>query len=71
MYNNISISQAGDELVRINGLTLANATHEEVVSLIKLKRTLTLTLKGLLPVIKFPVFVVIGIWGIMSVIRNS
>jgi len=41
-----SLSQPGDELVRVNGLTLVEATHEEVVNLIKLRKTLTLTLKG-------------------------
>lgn len=30
----------------MNGLTLVEATHEEVVNLIKLRKTLTLTLKG-------------------------
>lgn len=32
--------------MRVNGLTLVEATHEEVVNLIKLRKTLTLTLKG-------------------------
>lgn len=38
--------QAGDEVVRVNGLTLTHATHEEVVNLVKLKKTLTLSLRG-------------------------
>lgn len=38
--------QPGDELVRVNGLTLSQATHEEVVNLIKLKKTLLLTCKS-------------------------
>ena len=41
-----SFPQTGDELVRVNGLTLVEATHEEVVNLIKLRKTLTLTLKS-------------------------
>ena len=32
--------------MRVNGLTLVEATHEEVVNLIKLRKTLTLTLKS-------------------------
>ena len=32
--------------MRVNGLMLAESTHEEVVNLIKLKKTLTLSLKG-------------------------
>jgi hypothetical protein len=41
----------GDEILRVNGLTLCQATHEEVVNLIKLKKTLLLTCKnvGLIP----------------------
>ncbi len=38
--------QAGDEVVRVNGLTLSQATHEEVVNLLRLKKTLTLSLRG-------------------------
>ena len=41
------IMQVGDEIVRINGLILSESTHEEVVNLIRLKKTLTLTLRGL------------------------
>lgn len=37
----------GDEIVRVNGLTLSQSTHEETVNLIKLKKTLTLTVRGL------------------------
>ena len=36
----------GDEIVRVNGLTLCQATNEEVVNLIKLKKTLLLTCKS-------------------------
>ncbi|CAI8031578.1 Harmonin [Geodia barretti] len=41
----------GDEIVRVNGLTLCQATNEEVVNLIKLKKTLLLTCKsvGMIP----------------------
>ena len=38
--------QPGDEIVRVNGLTLSHATHEEVVNLIKLKKTLLLTCRS-------------------------
>ena len=38
-------TQPGDEIVRVNGLTLSHATHEEVVNLVKLKKTLLLTCK--------------------------
>ena len=40
------IMQVGDEIVRINGLILSESTHEEVVNLIRLKKTLTLTLRA-------------------------
>ena len=38
--------KVGDELLRINGLILSESTHEEVVNILRLKKTLTLTLKG-------------------------
>ena len=38
--------KVGDEIIRINGLILTESTHEEAVNLIKLKKTLTLTLRG-------------------------
>ena len=37
--------QIGDEIVRINGLILSESTSEEVVNIIKLKKSLTLTVK--------------------------
>ncbi len=39
--------KVGDEVVRVNGLILSESTHEEVCNLIKLKKTLTLTVRGL------------------------
>ncbi len=38
--------KVGDEIVRINGLILSEATHEEVTNLIKLKKSLILTVRG-------------------------
>ena len=37
--------QVGDEIVRVNGLILSESTHEEVVNVIKNKKSLTLTVK--------------------------
>ena len=45
-YHSILTIQVGDEIIRINGLILSESTHEEVVNLIKLKKTLTLTIRG-------------------------
>ncbi|KAL5502748.1 hypothetical protein EMCRGX_G009569 [Ephydatia muelleri] len=43
--------KAGDELIRVNGLTLLESTHEEVANLIRLKKTITLTVRavGMIP----------------------
>ncbi|XP_064400082.1 harmonin-like isoform X2 [Halichondria panicea] len=43
--------KVGDEVVRVNGLILSESTHEEVCNLIKLKKTLTLTVRviGIIP----------------------
>ena len=38
--------QAGDQIVRVNGLILSESTHEEFLNLMKLRKTYTLTLKG-------------------------
>ena len=38
--------QAGDQIVRVNGLVLSETTHEEFLNLMKLRKTYTLTLKG-------------------------
>ena len=39
-------TQAGDQIVRVNGLVLSETTHEEFLNLMKLRKTYTLTLKG-------------------------
>ena len=47
MLISVTHMQVGDEVLRVNGLTLVDAIHEEVVNLIKLKKTLTLTVRGM------------------------
>ena len=46
------LPQVGDEVIRINGLILSESTHEEVVSIMTHKKSLTLTVKcvGMIPV---------------------
>ena len=39
-------SQPGDQIVRLNGLTLSECTHEEFVSLVRQKKSLILAIKG-------------------------
>ena len=43
----LNLWKVGDEIIRINGLILSESTHEEVVNIIRLKKTLTLTLRGM------------------------
>ena len=40
------VIQVGYEIVRINGLTLSEVTHEEAVNLLKIKKTMTVVVKG-------------------------
>ena len=55
-YNEVSTTkfpfQVGDEIVRINGLILSESTHEEVANILKLKKSLTLTVKCMLMIIR-------------------
>lgn len=43
----IFLSKPGDQIVRVNGLTLADTTHKEFVDLIKLRKSLALAVKSL------------------------
>jgi len=38
--------QVGFEITRVNGFTLSESTHDEVINLIKMKRKLLLSCKG-------------------------
>lgn len=37
--------QVGDEIVRINGYSISSCIHEEVISLIKIKKTVSLKIR--------------------------
>lgn len=37
--------QVGDEIVRINGYSISSCIHEEVISLIKIKKTVSLKVR--------------------------
>ncbi|XP_033272057.1 harmonin isoform X1 [Orcinus orca] len=48
--------QVGDEIVRINGYSIASCTHEEVINLIRTKKTVSIKVRhiGLIPVKSSP-----------------
>lgn len=49
VYNNntqIFHFQAGDQIVRVDGLILSDSTHEEFLNLLRTKKSFTLSIKG-------------------------
>ena len=38
--------QAGDQIVRVDGLILSDSTHEEFLNLLRTKKSFTLSIKG-------------------------
>uniref|UniRef100_A0A8D1LB25 PDZ domain-containing protein n=1 Tax=Sus scrofa TaxID=9823 RepID=A0A8D1LB25_PIG len=51
-----SVAKVGDEIVRINGYSISSCTHEEVINLIRTKKTVSIKVRhiGLIPVKSSP-----------------
>lgn len=40
-----SVAKVGDEIVRINGYSISSCTHEEVINLIRTKKTVSIKVR--------------------------
>lgn len=41
----LSVAKVGDEIVRINGYSISSCTHEEVINLIRAKKTVSIKVR--------------------------